>query len=127
MDVAMVDPGGLEMIGRGKGLWELDEVAAMVRLNSLGWGVRRIASELGCSHMMVRRYLATRGWCGGRWPRRREQRCGLRRCPVTSRRWTLAARHAGAAACLTDRRRRHSPARPQPSPSRGRGGPRLLH
>jgi hypothetical protein len=127
MDVAMIDPGGLEMTDRGKELREPDEVAAMVRLNSLGWGVRRIASELGCSHMMVRRYLTTRGWCGGSWPRRRGQRCGLRRCPVTSRRWTSATRHAGAAACLSGHRRRHSPARPQPSPSRGRGGPHPLH
>jgi len=39
-----------------------DEVAAMLRLKSLGWGVRRIAKELGCSHMTVRRYLAEGGW-----------------------------------------------------------------
>ena len=77
MDVAMIDPGGLEMTDRGKELREPAEVAAMVRLNSLGWGVRRIASELGCSHMTVRRYFTTRGWCGGSWPRRRGQRCGL--------------------------------------------------
>jgi hypothetical protein len=62
MDLAMVDPGGLEMTGRGNGMREPDEVAAMVRLNSLGWGVQRIASELGCSHMTVRRYFTTRGW-----------------------------------------------------------------
>ena len=30
-----------------------EEVAAMLRLKSLGWGVRRIAGELGCSHMTV--------------------------------------------------------------------------
>ena len=34
----------------------------MLRLKSLGWGVRRIAKELGCSHMTVRRYLAEGGW-----------------------------------------------------------------
>ena len=39
-----------------------DEVAAMLRLKSLGWGVRRIAKELGCSHMTVRRYLSEGGW-----------------------------------------------------------------
>jgi transposase len=39
-----------------------EEVAAMLRLKALGWGVRRIASELGCSHMTVRRYLAAGGW-----------------------------------------------------------------
>jgi DNA invertase Pin-like site-specific DNA recombinase len=38
------------------------EVAAMLRLKALGWGVRRIAGELGCSHMTVRRYLAEGGW-----------------------------------------------------------------
>jgi transposase len=39
-----------------------EEVAAMLRLKALGWGVRRIASALGCSHMTVRRYLAAGGW-----------------------------------------------------------------
>jgi hypothetical protein len=42
---------------RGEVMRALDEVAAMVRLRALGWGVRRIAGELGCSHMTVRRYL----------------------------------------------------------------------
>ena len=42
-----------------------DEVAAMLRLKALGWGVRRIAGELGCSHMTVRRYLAEGGDAGG--------------------------------------------------------------
>ena len=39
-----------------------DEVAAMLRLKALGWGIRRIARELGCSHMTVRRYLSEGGW-----------------------------------------------------------------
>jgi transposase len=39
-----------------------DEVAAMLRLKSLGWGIRRIAKELGCSHMTVRRYVSEGGW-----------------------------------------------------------------
>ena len=39
-----------------------EEVAAMLRLKALGWGVRRIAGELGCSHMTVRRYVAAGGW-----------------------------------------------------------------
>src|SRR6187397_2489248 len=41
-----------------------EEVAAMLRLKELGWGVRRIARELGCSHMTVRRYVAVGGWAG---------------------------------------------------------------
>jgi hypothetical protein len=28
-----------------------DEVAAMLHLKQLGWGIRRIAREFGCSHM----------------------------------------------------------------------------
>jgi transposase len=39
-----------------------DEVAAMLRLKALGWGIRRIAKELGCSHMTVRRYVSEGGW-----------------------------------------------------------------
>jgi len=50
-----------------------EEVAAMLRLKALGWGVRRIARELRCSHMTVRRYLAEGGWVayrGGGRPRK---------------------------------------------------------
>lgn len=38
------------------------EVAAMLRLKGLGWGIKRIARELGCSHMTVRHYVAQGGW-----------------------------------------------------------------
>lgn len=61
MDVSMVDPGGRWAVDRGDGMREPDEVAAMIRLHRLGWGVRRIAEEIGCSHMTVRRYLAAGG------------------------------------------------------------------
>src|ERR687886_1190760 len=54
-----------------------DEVAAMVCLRALGWGVRRIAAELGCSHMTVRRYLAEGGWAAYRTPRRAKVLDGL--------------------------------------------------
>lgn len=47
---------------RGEVMKEPDEVAVMLRLKELGWGVRRIARELGCSHMTVRRYIAAGGW-----------------------------------------------------------------
>jgi transposase len=77
MNVTMVDPGGLGIAGRGDGMREPDEVAAMVRLRSLGWGVRRIASELGCSHMTVRRYLAAGGWVPYRAPERASALDGL--------------------------------------------------
>ena len=38
-----------------------DEVAAVVRLKGLGWGVRRIAAEFGCSHETVRSYVGRLG------------------------------------------------------------------
>src|SRR3954453_5911076 len=43
---------------RGNEMRTPDEVAAMLRLKALGWGIKRIARELGCSHMTVRRYVA---------------------------------------------------------------------
>ena len=39
-----------------------EEVAAMLRLKALGWGIRRISRALGCSHMTVRRYVSQGGW-----------------------------------------------------------------
>jgi transposase len=54
-----------------------EEVAAMLRLKALGWGVRRIAGELGCSHMTVRRYLAEGGWVAYRGRGRRRTLSGL--------------------------------------------------
>jgi DNA invertase Pin-like site-specific DNA recombinase len=34
-----------------------DDVSAMVRLEVLGWGAKRIAAELGCSKNTVKRWL----------------------------------------------------------------------
>lgn len=62
---------------RGELMRAPDEVAAMVRLKALGWGVRRIATELGCSHMTVRRYLEAGGWVAYRRPRRAAALAGL--------------------------------------------------
>ena len=53
---------------RGVPMLAPDEVAARVRLKALGWGVRRIAVEFGCSHMTVRRYLEAGGWIACRRP-----------------------------------------------------------
>jgi transposase len=47
-----------------------DEVAAMLQLKQLGWGIRRIAREFGCSHMTVRRYIAEDGFVAYRRPTR---------------------------------------------------------
>ncbi len=46
---------------RGQTMKTPDEVAAMVRLKACGWGVKRIAAELGCSHHTVKRYVAAGG------------------------------------------------------------------
>lgn len=67
-----VQPASRGELPRREVMQAPEEVAAMLRLKALGWGVRRIASELGCSHMTVRRYLAAGGWLahrgGGRPP-----------------------------------------------------------
>ena len=47
---------------RGDEMRTPNEVAAMLRLKALGWGIKRIARELGCSHMTVRRYVAEGGY-----------------------------------------------------------------
>ena len=46
---------------RGQVMKTPDDVAAMLRLKSLGWGTKRIARELGCSHHTVKGYLAAGG------------------------------------------------------------------
>jgi transposase len=57
-----VQPASRGELPRREVMQTPDEVAAMLRLKALGWGVRRIAGELGCSHMTVRRYLSAGGW-----------------------------------------------------------------
>jgi hypothetical protein len=46
---------------RGQVMKTPDDVAAMLRLKSLGWGAKRIARELGCGHHTVKGYLAAGG------------------------------------------------------------------
>lgn len=52
---------------RGEMMRLPDEVAAMVKLQELGWGAKRIAAELGCSKNTVKRWLGLGGWrrCAG--------------------------------------------------------------
>ena len=54
-----------------------DEVAAMLHLHRLGWGLRRIAREVGCSSMTVQRYIAAEGWVPFRSPSRSGALSGL--------------------------------------------------
>lgn len=55
---------------RGDEMVEPDAVAAMLRLKGLGWGTRRIASELGVSRGTVKRYLKAGGWTPYAQPQR---------------------------------------------------------
>ena len=38
-----------------------DDVAEMLRLRACGWGLKRIARQLGCSHHTVKDYVAAGG------------------------------------------------------------------
>jgi transposase len=57
-----MQPHSREELPRREVMQTPDEVAAMLRLKALGWGIKRIARELGCSHMTVRHYVAQGGW-----------------------------------------------------------------
>ena len=56
---------------------EPEEVSAMLRLNELGWGARRIARELGVSRNTVKDYIAAGGWTPYRQPGRKKALDGL--------------------------------------------------
>lgn len=55
---------------RGEAMKTPDDVAAMLRLKACGWGIKRIARELGCSHHTVKHYVAAGGVVPVRVPRR---------------------------------------------------------
>ena len=38
-----------------------DDIAEMLRLKACGWGLKRIARQLGCSHHTVKAYVAAGG------------------------------------------------------------------
>jgi DNA-binding NarL/FixJ family response regulator len=46
---------------RREAMLEREEVSAMLRLNELGWGSKRIARELGISRNTVKDYIAAGG------------------------------------------------------------------
>src|ERR1700722_14770316 len=56
--------------GEARSMHTPDDVQAMLKLASLGWGAKRIAKELGCSRNTVRRYLRHGGYLPYRTPRR---------------------------------------------------------
>ena len=56
---------------------EPEDVSAMLRLNELGWGAKRIARELGVSRNTVKDYIAAGGWTPYRQPARKKVLDGL--------------------------------------------------
>jgi hypothetical protein len=83
-----------------------DEVAAMLRLKSLGWGVRRIARGLVCSPITVRRWISEGGWVpyrGRGRPRARTRRLLPQRVAFAGQRRKTGGR--GLRLCDRSRRR----------------------
>ena len=64
-------------VGKGDVMQMPEAVAAMRRLYELGWGMRRIAAELGCSRNTVKHHLSQGGWVPYRSPTRRRVLGGL--------------------------------------------------
>ena len=58
---------------RREAMLEPDEVSAILRLNELGWGSKRIARELGISRNTVKDYVAAGGWTPYRQPQRKRR------------------------------------------------------
>lgn len=55
---------------RGEAMKTPDDVSEMLRLRACGWGIKRIARELCCSHHTVRHYVAAGGVKPFKSPRR---------------------------------------------------------
>jgi transposase len=62
---------------RGDSMRTPDDVSAMMKLKELGWGVKRIAAELGCSKNTVKRWLEMGGWQPCQSPLRSKKLDGL--------------------------------------------------
>lgn len=64
-------------MARGEAMRTPDEVAAMLELKRLGWGVKRIAREFGTCPKTVRRYVREGRWTGYTRARRTPVLAGL--------------------------------------------------
>ncbi|MCK1687956.1 helix-turn-helix domain-containing protein [Bradyrhizobium sp. 145] len=62
---------------RGQVMKTPDDVAEMLRLRACGWGLKRIARELGCSHHTVKGYVAAGGVKPFKSPERPQRLHGL--------------------------------------------------
>jgi hypothetical protein len=64
---------------------EPEEVTAMLRLNELGWGAKRIAREFGVSRNTVKDYIAAGGWTPYQQPERKNEAGPLPVCTRSRR------------------------------------------
>src|SRR6185437_1796699 len=62
---------------RGQVMKTPDDVAEMLRLRACGWGLKRIARQLGCSHHTVKGYVAAGGVKAFKSPERPKRLDGL--------------------------------------------------
>ncbi|WFU46153.1 helix-turn-helix domain-containing protein (plasmid) [Bradyrhizobium sp. CB82] len=62
---------------RGQVMKTPDDVAEMLRLRACGWGLKRIAHQLGCSHHTVKDYVAAGGVKPFKSPERPKRLDGL--------------------------------------------------
>lgn len=62
---------------RGQVMKTPDDVAEMLRLKACGWGLKRIARQLGCSHHTVKVYVAADGVKPFKSPERPKRLDGL--------------------------------------------------
>lgn len=62
---------------RGQVMKTPDDVAEMLRLKACGWGLKRIARHLGCSHHTVKAYVAAGGVKPFKSPERPKRLDGL--------------------------------------------------
>ncbi len=78
MEEVLVQAPQSDKTGEAQAMHTPDDVQAMLKLASLGWGAKRIAKEVGCSRNTVRRYLRHGGYQPYRTPRRSGQLEGLK-------------------------------------------------
>src|SRR5215472_13241948 len=62
---------------RGQMMKTPDDVAEMLRLKACGWGLKRIARQLGCGHHTVKAYVTAGGVKPFKSPKRPELLDGL--------------------------------------------------
>ena len=70
-------PARQDEVLRGQVMKTPDDVAEMLRLKACGWGIKRIAAHLGCSHHTVKAYVAVGGVKPFKAPSRAKKLDGL--------------------------------------------------